>query len=259
MLMLTVTLNSHNQLAVETTPFIAPLTVAPGSYDSTNQTYNLAAVSFDPAQPYAVLNRTAYSRVLGWYDNVNDDFYATFAAQLHGTNYVWIERTGGSPELKTYFINEDVTGDPATPYAPIFGTAGSPTKWRWDGYMDHNANAVDLKDLNRSNQLFTATYHLYIGDAVGNTNASFGATTTTWSWKGPAVAVVPAPQIAWTNSQIVVSWQPTVPNLTLVSAATPTESNWDAITNAPVEVNGKATVVLAPVPGQRFFRLRLEP
>ena len=91
MLMLTVSLNGGNQLAVETTSYLAPLTVAPGAYDPTNQTYNLAAVSFDTAQPYAVLNGTAYSRLLGWYDDINDDFYTTYAAQLQGTNYVWIE------------------------------------------------------------------------------------------------------------------------------------------------------------------------
>ena len=65
MLMLNVTLNARNQLAVETTAYICPLTVAPGAYDATNQTYNLAVVSFDPAQPWAVLNGTAYSRVSG--------------------------------------------------------------------------------------------------------------------------------------------------------------------------------------------------
>jgi len=59
MLMLNVTLNAGSQLAVETASYIIPLTVAPGAYNSTNQTYTLAAVSFDPAQPYAVLNGTA--------------------------------------------------------------------------------------------------------------------------------------------------------------------------------------------------------
>jgi hypothetical protein len=259
MLMLTVTLNPSNQLAVETTAYLAPLTVAPGAYNSTSQTYNLAAVSFDPEQPYAVLNGTAYSRLLGWYDDINDDFYATYAAQLKGTNYVWIEKVGGSPEWKTYFINEDVTGDPATPYTPIFGTDGSSTKWLWDGKMDHNANAVDLKCLNQSNQLFTAAYHLYIGDANGNTNASFGDTTTTWRWRGPAVAVVPTLGIAWTNSQIALSWPATVTNLTLVSADSPAETNWVAVTNAPILLNGKATVIVEPSAARKVFRLRLEP
>ena len=257
MWMLAVTLNASNQLAVETTAYLAPLTVAPGAYNSTNRTYNLATMSFDPAQPYAVLNGTAYSRLWGWYDDINDDFYATYAPQLHGTNYVWIEKIGGSPELNTYFINEDVTGDPGSPYAPIFGTDGSSTKWRWDGFMDHNANTVDLKYLNRSNQLFTATFHLYIGDANGNTNSNFGDTTTTWRWQGPAVAVVPTLGIAWTNSQIAVSWPQTVTNLTLVSVNSLAKTNWLAVTNTPVLLNGNATVILDPSSAQNLFRLQL--
>jgi membrane peptidoglycan carboxypeptidase len=257
MLMLSVTLNESNQLAVEATAYIAPLTNAPGTYDSTNRTYDLDFVSFDPTQTYAVLNGTAYSRVLGWYDGINDDFYTTYAAQLKGTNYVWIEKIAGSPELKTYAVTE--AGNPNMPYTPIFGTAGSSTKWLWDGFMDHNANAVDLKCLNQSNQLFTATYHLYIGDTNGNTNTNFGDTTTTWSWKGPAVAVVPVPGIAWTNSQLIVSWPPTVTNLTLVSVDSLAETNWIAVTNAPVLLNGKATVILEPASTGKFFRLRLVP
>jgi hypothetical protein len=264
MLMLNVTLNASNQLAVETTASVIRVTVAPGAYNSTNKTYSLATESFDPAQPYAVLNGTAYSRVLGWYDQGTtgangDNFYDTYAAQLHGTNYVWIEKTGGSPELKTYFINQDLTGDPGSPYTPIFGTDGSSTKWRWDGFMDHNANAVDLKYLVRSNQLFTATYHLYIGEANGNTNSNFGDTTTTWRWQGPAVAVVPTLGIAWSNSQIAVSWPQTVTNLTLVSVDSLVETNWVGVTNAPVLLNGKATMILNPSSVQQFFRLQLNP
>lgn len=264
MLMLNVSLNASNQLAVETTSDIIRLTIAPGAYNSTNKTYNLATVSFDPALPYAVLNGTAYSRVLGWYDKGTtgangDNFYDTYSAQLHGTNYVWIEKTGGSPELKTYSVSEDVTGDPGSPYTPIFGTDGSSPKWRWDGFMDHNAYAVDLKYLNRSNQLFTATYHLYIGDADGNLVSGYGGTTTTWRWQGPAVAVVPTPGIAWSNSQIAVSWPPTVTNLTLVSVDSLAETNWLAVTNTPVLLNGKATVILDSSSAQKFFRLQLNP
>jgi hypothetical protein len=263
MLMLNVTLDASNQLAVETTSYIIHLTVAPGAYDSTNKTYDLSAVTFDPAQPYAVLNGTAYSRVLGWYDQGTtgangDNFYDTYAAQLNG-NYVWIEKTGGSPELKTYFINEDITGDPGTPYTPILGTDGSSTQWRWDGKMDHNAYAVALRHLTAANQLFTATYHLYIGDAAGNPIAGYGDTNTTWRWQGPAVAVVPTPGIARTNAQVVISWTPTVTNLILVAAASPTTTNWTAVSNTPFSQNSKTTVTLDPSASQEFFRLQLTP
>ncbi len=263
MLMLNVTLDANNQLAVEATTNIIRLIIAPGAYDSTKRTYDLSVVTFDPAQPYAVLNGTAYSRVLGWYDQGTtgangDDFYDTYAAQLNG-NYLWIEKTGGSPELNTYLVNEDVTGDPATPYAPIFGTEGSSTKWRWDGKMDHNAYAVALRYLTKPNQLFTATYHLYIGDANGNAVPGYGDTTTTWRWQGPAIAVVPAPNIGKTNGQILVSWAPTVTNLTLLAADSPATTNWRAVTNQPFPLNGNTAVVLDPSASQKFFRLQLRP
>lgn len=261
--MLNVTLNASNQLAVETASDAIRLTVAPGAYDSVHQTYDLSVVTFDPAQPYALLNGTAYSRVLGWYDQGTtgangDDFYDTYAAQLNG-NYVWIEKTGGSADLNTYFINEDVTGDPGTPYTPIFGTDGSSTKWRWDGKMDHNAYAVPLTHLTAANQLFTATYHLYIGDQAGNAVAGYGDTTTTWRWQGPAVAVVPQPSITRSNALVVISWTPTVTNLTLEAADSPTTANWTAVTNTPFPLNGKTGVILEPSTDQMFFHLKLAP
>jgi hypothetical protein len=221
-------------------------------------------VSFDPSEPYAVLNGTAYSRVLGWYDegtddSPGDDFYTTYAAQLNGTNFVWIEKTDGSPGLNTYFINEDVTGDPGSPYTPIFGTDGSSTKWQWDGFMDHNAYAVDLENIVVPNQLFTATYHLYIGDTNGNPTAGFGDTTTTWRWCGPAVSVIPAPGIAFTNSQLLVCWTATVSNLVLLAADTLPAANWAPVTNAPFSLNSQTAVLLNPSAPQQYFRLQLNP
>jgi hypothetical protein len=263
MLMLDVRLSASNQLAVESTPAIIRLTVAPGVYDPIDKTYDLTVVSFDPTQPYVVLNGTAYSRVLGWNDpgttGANgDDFYATYAAQLLG-NSVWIERIGGSPELKTYFVDEDVTGDPGSPYTPIFGTDGSPPRWRWDGKMDHNTYAVALDRLVAANQPFSATYRLYIGDSAGNPVPGYGDTTTTWRWQGPAVPVIPSLTIARTNAQIVLSWPPTVTHLTLVAAESLLATNWTAVTNASVPFNGDNAVVLDPSGGQRLFRLLRTP
>jgi hypothetical protein len=172
---------------------------------------------------------------------------------------VWIEKTGGSPELKTYFVNEDVTGDPGSPYTPMFGADGSSTKWRWDGFMDHNTYAVALKYVTVSRQLFSANYHLYIGDANGNPVSGYGDATTTWRWRGPALAVVPAPGIAADGSQIVVSWAPTVTNLTLVSVNSLAETNWIALTNAPVLSNGNSTVSFESSSPVKFFQLQLNP
>lgn len=194
MIMLNVSLDANNRLAVETTSTMVRLTPAPGSFDISSQTYDLSVASYDPSKSWAVLNGTAYSRVLGWYDQGTtgangDNFYLTYATQLKG-NFLWIEKTGGSPELRTYAVSE--AGDPTGPYLPIFGTDGSSTKWRWDGFMDHNANAVALTNLAVSNQIFTATYRLFVGDASGQAVAGYGETTTTWTWQGPAIPYKPA-------------------------------------------------------------------
>jgi hypothetical protein len=263
MLMLDVRLDASNQLAVEPPGHVIRLTVAPGVYNASSNRYDLAVVSFDPAAPCAVLNGTAYSRVLGWNDpgttGANgDDFYATYAAQLQG-NFVWIEQTAGAPELRAYFINEDVTGDPGTPYTPIFGTNGSSPKWRWDGKMDHNAYAVALQHCRTANQLFTASYRLYVGDAAGTEVAGYGEATTTWRWQGPAVAVMPTLNVARTNAQVLLSWQPTVTGLRLETADALPATHWTAVPHVPVPRAGEDTVLLDPATNQQYFRLQLSP
>ena len=79
-------------------------------------------------------------------------------------------------------------------YPLIFGTAGSSTKWKWDGMMDHNTNAVPFSFLTKPNQFFSAYYKIYVGDAAGNelrvdkngTPVASAAIDTTWGWQGPA-------------------------------------------------------------------------
>jgi len=147
-----------------------------------------AAGNYDPAQPWGVLNGTVYSRRLGWNDPNEGIADWQIGDLLPAGTSLWINRTGGSPELKTYAVAEY---DNTKPYTPIFGTAGSDSKWQWDLFMDHNAVAVDFALLSVPNQLFTATYEVYVGDALGNPLAGYTSATTTWSWTGPAV--VPEP------------------------------------------------------------------
>lgn len=174
----------------------ATLTAAPGAFDAATETYDPSVVSFDPAQPWSVLNGTAYSRRLGWYDGKSSNFYATFgpagAGILSADQYIWIEKIDGSPEVSTYEVS--FAGNPTSPYTPIFGTldpvthVASSTKWLWGGFMDHNVNAVDLTALTQPNQVFTQTYHIYVGNSSGAILGGFGDATTTWTWQGPAVA-----------------------------------------------------------------------
>jgi len=157
--------------------------------------------TFDPAQPWGVLNGTEYSRRLGW-DDVNknmtdgtailDKIHTTYGA---GAN-LWIESIAQDQALKCYLAigrygvnaNNTMTVDPTiNAYSGIFGTAGSSTKWRWDGRMDHNTYAVSLSDITTPRQLFSATYKVYVGDAVGNEilnpDLSSASTIETWTWQ----------------------------------------------------------------------------
>lgn len=258
MIMLRVSFDAHTNLTVATNAAIIRLQAAPGSYSPLTRTYDPGVVSFDPTQRWSVLNGTAYSRVLGWYDEGTTganggNFYDTYARELAG-NYVWIEKVGGSAELKTYAVSE--AGDPTGPYTPIFGTAGSSTRWRWDGFMDHNVYAVPLTALATSNQIFTASYQLYVGDAEGNPVPGYGGTTTTWTWQGPAVPFKPQLHI---QNRMVVEWPAGLAPYVLEMVESGAETTWIGVTNATAVVAGKNVVVLDPPPAGNQYRLRKVP
>jgi hypothetical protein len=177
--------------------------------------------TFDPTQVWSVLNGTAFSRTMGWNDPSYDYMlppetspssvlYPVHVKYGPGAG-IWIECKDKSPGVDTYLAvgfwgvnslgTQDASGVPIVdqslfpaPYSGIFGTNGSSTKWRWDGLMDHNTYTVPFSYLNAPNQLFSANYRLYVGDAAGNEllvdrngiPVSSAATTTTWNWVGPA-------------------------------------------------------------------------
>jgi len=205
MTMLNVTFDSAtNKLAVVSTTSSALL----GTNTTSSGSPAPGIASFDPAQPWAVLNNTAFSRRFGWYDpNQGDTTGLAILDQVHAfygpAANIWIQSVTKSPGLNNYQaigvygVNSDDTQtvDPsANGYAPIFGTSGSSTTWQWDGMMDHNANAVPFSFLNAPNQSFSATYKIYVGDILGNelltdisgNPVASASTTTTWSWQGPA-------------------------------------------------------------------------
>ena len=59
--------------------------------------------------------------------------------------------------------------------------------------MIHTVYAVPAAFITTPNQIFSADYKVYIGDAAGVEipAAASASTTTTWSWKGPATVPVP--------------------------------------------------------------------
>lgn len=140
------------------TPMLRPL--APGD-------------EFDPAGPWRVVHGHAYNFQYGWNPGRFDAFPPT-------GSWIWIEQLDASPQLKTY------QRPPASPEgAPIFGTAGSPTRWRWSGSMTHNLYAVATP----LEQDYFATYRIYIGyDATGEPLAGFEAAEVTFRFAAlPAI------------------------------------------------------------------------
>ncbi len=150
--------------------------------------------TYDPAQPYAVLNGTQYSRRLGWDDAnrvgntdpsllINNLIHATYGPGAS----IWIDSLSKSTGLESYLaVGMNGMGSPNS-YSGIFGTAGSSTKWQWDGMMDHNTYAVGLDYITSPGQLFAATYKVYVGDAFGNEifnpDTSSASTMETWTWQ----------------------------------------------------------------------------
>ena len=175
--------------------------------------------SFDPAQPWTVLNGAAFSRRLGWYDPNSAKTDGTSVQSLIEAAYtapgvtpsIWIELQSESAGLETFKavgkwgVNSAGTLDAnsvpiidpnAGGYSPIFGTNGSSTMWQWDYMMDHNVYAVPSAYLTTPNQLFTATYKVYVGDSQGNEilnqDGSSASSIETWTWQGPANCPEPA-------------------------------------------------------------------
>lgn len=116
---------------------------------------------FDPTKPWAVLSGKAYNLQYGWNMSANSAFLPA------GAN-IWIERLSATPGLETY---ERVT------YNPIFGTAGSSSRWLWDGVMAHNAYAVPSVIGS-----WEAEYRLYLGDSTGQPLNGYGDTMITLQW-----------------------------------------------------------------------------
>lgn len=261
-----------NQLSIQsqtpTNPIVLVFnTKSNGAADTTNTT----PAQFDPTKPWGVLNGTAFSRRLGWW-TTNSTLLEANVTNTYGSDAgIWIESLWKSTGLKTYQaigkygVNSlgttNADGTPAIDlsangYAGIFGTAGSSTKWKWDYQMDHNANAVSLSDISVTNQLFTASYKLYIGDSTGaELPAAVGASTsTTWTWQGPATLVAPSLSI---QSKIVVGWLGSTANYVVESAPTIDSPTWTTVTNTPAAVDGQTVILVEPGSSQQFFRLRL--
>jgi hypothetical protein len=236
--------------------------------------------TYDPTKPWAVLNGTAYSRRLGWDDPNKKSLdpallILNLITNTYGPNAgIWIDCIERSPGLNAYLAigkfgvnaNGNATNadgsviiDPVlNVYSGIFGTAGSSTKWKWDGQMDHNAYAVSLWDITVPNQLFTATYKVYVGDSQGNEilnpDGTSASTIEVWTWQGPASLTAPDVTI---QHKVTVEWPAGCTNYVLECAETLDSPEWICVTNQPVSINGASVILLDHNGAEQYFRLRL--
>ncbi len=135
--------------------------------------------AFDSRSNYFVLAGKAYNFQLAW--NPGGIFTNPPGAAL------WIECLSASPGLECYDGPGNKMISPPRTYAPIFGTAGSPSRWKWYGAMAHNSYAV----LNPTNTTMSAQYRVYFGDAVtGDPVAGYDDATVTLTWTVEPVVVV---------------------------------------------------------------------
>ncbi len=119
---------------------------------------------FDLAEPWGVLGTKAYNFQYGWNPG-------GFILVPEGS-WIWMEALAATPGLEVY------QRPPASPaYDPIFGTDGSPARWRWNGSMTHNVYAVQDPVLS----LYEADYRVYLGDdATGEPLPGYGAAEVTF-------------------------------------------------------------------------------
>lgn len=236
--------------------------------------------SYDPAMPWGMLNGTAWSRRLGWDDpnrKAGDParFILTLITNIYGSDAgIWIDCVSRSPGLEAYLaigkfgvnaINNATNADGSViidptlnAYSGIFGTAGSSTRWRWDGQMDHNTYAVALSDITVPDQLFMATYKVYVGDPQGNEilnpDGTSASTTEVWTWQGPATGFQPELKIL---HKIAVEWPGDFSNYVLEWAESADSTVWTRVDHTPVVIAGTSLVLVDASASHRYFRLRL--
>ena len=113
--------------------------------------------------PADCLNETMYNAQYGW-------VIAGAWTLPEGTS-LWIEELDATPGLNVYAARTS-----ASPYAPIFGTAGSAEVIFWNGMMAHNWYSTIQQGR------YQATYRVYLGDAAGNPVENYAAAEVRLDW-----------------------------------------------------------------------------
>lgn len=204
------------------------------------------ADSFDPADPwYDTVDPSrqgaSFSRRYGFVMNGNSDVLPTI-------RQMWIRKLSGSPELKAFRYRD--TAPKA--WEPVFGTDGVTNALHWNLMMFHPAFTAPPG----TNDL-TATFEVYLLDAATGLevpNSSSGPLVLHWTNVSDG-----RPQLNLAT-RVVVEWPAaTTTNWVLESASSANAASWSVVTNSPVVVEGRPSVVLEGAATQEFFRMRYVP
>ncbi len=197
---------------------------------------------FDPGDPwFDALDPSrqglAFSRRYGFVMDVNSD-------PLPPNTAIWLRKLGGSPELGFYRYSVS----PKT-WQPIFGTAGVTNALYWNGMMFHPVVTAPP-----GTNALSASFEAYLVDVQSGAEIPGSST-------GPFVLAFenmldgrPALSL---ESRLVVFWPSEATNWVLEATDTLPDGNWTDVTNAPVNLEGRAAVVLRFDESRRFFRMRL--
>lgn len=201
--------------------------------------------SFDPADPwYDALDPSrqglSFSRRYGFVmDGMSDPLPANTA--------IWLRKLSGSPELSFYRY----AGSAPKAWTPIFGTAGTTNAMYWSGMMFHPGVTAPAG----TNPL-TATFEAYLmntqtGEEVaGSSSGPLVFSFTNVSDGRPELDLV---------QRIVVFYPADTTNWQLEGTEALPASNWTPITNSPVNVEGRAAVLLEAGESRKFFRMSKTP
>jgi hypothetical protein len=206
--------------------------------------------AFDIRSNYFVLSGKAYSLQYAW--NPGGTFTPPEGAA------VWIECLSIPLGLENYDGPGNKNENPPRPYTPIFGTGGSPSKWKWYGRMAHNAYAI----YNPRTNLLTAEYRVYFGDAetgARDAYANYTDTTVKLTWTVDPPASLSVAAMACHGSTFTVSFDGEpgkafyLERVPFIGAA----PQWETVAGPLAGAHSRQSLTDTSAPGgQSFYRLR---
>lgn len=226
----------HGQLHIMMDPNVPALTPLLASHPA--DSFAASAPWFDALDP--ARQGQAFSRRYGFVmDAVTDP--------VPENTQIWIRKLSGPPELGVFRY----AATPET-WQPIFGTSGTTNALHWNGMMFHPCFTAPP-----GTNGYSATFQAYLLDTTTGLEVPNSASAVvTFNWTS-----VPDGRPTLGLGQRIVVFYPvtTTTNWSLEGTDALSGGTWSAVTNAPVNLEGQAAVVLEPGEARKFFRMKHTP